>query len=851
MAPYISDSAVKFLRSRRGIAAVCAALLLAMFLVRPGASRLKTRIANSIGNALQRRVEIGSVDLRLLPRPGFDLENFVVQDDPAFGPEPVLRAGEVSASLRLSSLLRGRIEISQLSLTEPSLNLARNADGHWNIENLLERTSATAVAPTAKTARESRPAFPYIEADHGRINFKLGPEKKPFTLTEADYSFWQDSENTWGMRLKARPIRTDLSLSDTGQLRIDGTWQRAGTLRETPLKFDIQWEGAQLGQATKFFTGQDRGWRGGISANVDVAGTPADLSLRSDAMLEDFRRYDIPGGGLLTLHTHCEARYSTVDRGLHQIFCQTPAGDGAVAVLGEVRNVPGPREYDLKLAADRFPAQSLLALIRHAKRDLPEDLLATGALAAEFNLRNEATSPIPKLTGSGQISDLRIRSSSTKAELALGTIPFSVAETTVETLKKSRAVPSAAATDSHIPKLLVGPFPLKLGRPAPATAQIQISPASYDVAVNGEADIPRILQVARTIGLPAINPRTDGWAKLDLHISGPWTGFASPRATGTAQLHAIRAELRGVQGPVEISSATVNLAENGVRVDSLSASLAGSHWIGWLSFPRMCATPLTCPIEFNVHADEVVMAQLTDAFRPHPAKKKWYGLLSDDTPAPPAFLGQMKATGKVTVNRVILSSLVATRVSASIAKDGSHLDLSDVRADVLGGQHRGEWHADFSASPPKYELSGLLRGALLTQLADAMHDDWITGTVDAHYKLEISGRDHDELTHSAKGTFDFDMQEGTLPHIALATGELKIRHFSGRLSIANSRIEMQDGKLQSPSATYAVTGNATLTRDLDFKLVQEGAPTILVTGTIADTQVEFSRRTETRAELKQ
>ena len=842
---------MNFLRSRRGIAVVCAALLLAMFVVRPGASRLKARIANSIGNALQRRVEIGSVQLRLLPRPGFDLENFVVQDDPAFGAEPVLRAGEVNASLRLSSLFRGRIEISQLNLTEPSLNLTRNADGHWNIENLLERTSATTIAPTAKTVRESRPAFPYIEADRGRINFKLGAEKKPFTLTEADYSFWQDSENTWGMRLKARPMRTDLSLSDTGQLRINGNWQRAGTLRETPVQFDLQWEDAQLGQATKFFTGQDRGWRGGISATVDVAGTPADLSIRTDATLEDFRRYDIPGGGQLTLHTHCEAHYSTVDRGLHQIFCQTPAGDGAVAILGEVRNLPGPREYDLKLAADRFPAQSLLALIRHAKKDLPDDLLATGALAAEFNLRNEETSPIPKLTGNGQINDLRIRSSSAKTDLALGTVPFSVTEVAGETFHKSRVAHSAAATDSGALKLIVGPFPLKLGRPAPVTAQILISPSSYDVALNGEGDISRTLQVARTFGVPAINPRTEGWAKLDLHIAGPWTGFASPKAAGTAQVHAVRAELRGVQGPVEISSATVNLAEEGVHVDSLAASMAGSHWTGSLSFPRMCATPLTCAVQFNLHADEIVMAQLADTFRPHPAKKRWYGLLSDDTPAPPTFLAQMKATGKVTSNRVVLTSVIATRTSANIVKDGGRLELSDLRADVLGGQHRGEWHADFSVSPPKYAFSGLVRGASLSQLADAMHDDWITGTADAHYKFEVSGRDHGDLIQSANGTLDFDMHEGALPHVALTNGELKVRHFSGRLTIADGRIEMQDGRLQAPSAIYAVTGSATLTRDLDFKLLQEGAPTILVTGTIEDTQVEFSRRTETRAELKQ
>jgi AsmA protein len=138
---------MSFLRSRRGLWIIAAALLLALFLVRPGASRLKARITNSIGVALQRQVEIGNVHLRLLPRPGFDLQDFVVHDDPSFSAEPVLRAQEVSAALRLSSLLRGRIEISRLILTEPSLNLTRNSEGRWNIEKLLERTAQTTVAP--------------------------------------------------------------------------------------------------------------------------------------------------------------------------------------------------------------------------------------------------------------------------------------------------------------------------------------------------------------------------------------------------------------------------------------------------------------------------------------------------------------------------------------------------------------------------------------------------------------------------------------------------------------------------------------------------------------------------------
>ena len=114
---------MSFWRSKRGILTLGVFVVLALFLVRPGANRLRARIVNSISLALGRPVDVAAVKVRLLPAPGFDLEDFVVHDDPAFGAEPMLRARAVTASLRLTSLLRGRLEIARLSLTEPSLNL--------------------------------------------------------------------------------------------------------------------------------------------------------------------------------------------------------------------------------------------------------------------------------------------------------------------------------------------------------------------------------------------------------------------------------------------------------------------------------------------------------------------------------------------------------------------------------------------------------------------------------------------------------------------------------------------------------------------------------------------------------
>ncbi|MGA9793716.1 MAG: AsmA family protein, partial [Terriglobales bacterium] len=204
-----------FLRSKRVVAAL-AALVLILFLFRPGVYQLRKRIAWSIGSALGRRVELDSVHLRLLPRPGFDLEGLVIYDDPAFSAEPMIRAQEVSAAIRLRSLFRGQLEIATLSANEPSINLVRNDQGHWNLASLIERNAQIPAAPTAKPASEPRPAFPYLEAGHARVNFKIGQTKKSYALMDADVALWQDSENSWGARIKAEPVRTDFNLTDTG-----------------------------------------------------------------------------------------------------------------------------------------------------------------------------------------------------------------------------------------------------------------------------------------------------------------------------------------------------------------------------------------------------------------------------------------------------------------------------------------------------------------------------------------------------------------------------------------------------------------------------------------------------------
>src|SRR6478736_10238482 len=211
---------------KKVVAIVLVVLALCIFLPpNINGARFKNRLASTLSAALGREVKVGSVKYRLFPRPGFDLYDFKVMDDPAFGAEPLLFCGKVTADLRLTSLWQGRLEIANLKLTDdvapPSLNLVYERD-HWNLEPLLLRVEQVPTAPTAKRSAEQRSRFPYIEASSGRINLKVGAEKTPFTVTNTDFAFWLASENVWHIRMEGRPVRTDMNLNDTGEIRMEG-----------------------------------------------------------------------------------------------------------------------------------------------------------------------------------------------------------------------------------------------------------------------------------------------------------------------------------------------------------------------------------------------------------------------------------------------------------------------------------------------------------------------------------------------------------------------------------------------------------------------------------------------------
>lgn len=516
--------------------AVIAALVLPALKTANG---FRNRLEAAMSAAVGRKVTVKNVHLRLLPQPGFELSGFAILDDPAMSAEPLLRADSVNANLRVASLWRGRVEIARLDLKNPSLNLVRGPTGEWNLEQILLHTYQVPVAPTGKPQAEARPRFPYIDAEGGRINIKIGAEKKVYALGDADFALWLASENEWNMRLAGQPMRTDFDLGDTGTLRVSGSFTRSPTPRQTPLKLTINLSDAQLGQLSQFIYGRDRGWRGGVDVEAELTGSPSALNVSGRVSVRDFHRYDVSIPGTLDFEITCGAAYTGTSSsapapGVLQGSCSLPRDRGVLNVSGFYHTGTGDAGANVVAAA--FPVSAALNFARRMKRGIAHDLTGDGAIngsiafnKGQLNSATGASDPADAATITAQAV---LRSKELKPDVDLGTLVFTLAQPQPQPTRTRRRTdkPTESTTFSLLPATV------SLGGSAPVTLSAGTDRAGYDLAMKGEADLARLRTLVSAFGLPTAQLQGDGRARVDLHFDGIWAGFAAPTEVGSVKI---------------------------------------------------------------------------------------------------------------------------------------------------------------------------------------------------------------------------------------------------------------------------------------------------------------------------
>jgi len=793
-------------------------------------SRYKGRVIESMSNALGRPVTVDAIELRILPQPGFYLENVAIGDDSAYSSEPILHSEEVTAYLRLSSLWRGRIEIARLNLKYPSLNLVEREDGSWNLESLLWKASRTQAAPTAARPSASRTRFPYIEASNGRINFKYGLEKNVFSFIEADFTLFSPAENQWRMRLVARPVRTDMPVTDTGVVKAEVTIQRANLLRDAPMKGNITWERVQLGNLTRLIYGEDRGWRGGLELSAQFNGIPAAIQFTTAAKLRDFRRFDISSGDAANLSATCSGELNVSNNLFQNTECRLPLEGGVLSVIGMMRGLRNPR-YDLALAAENLPANALLNLARRAKHDLPDDVSAQGTVSAAFHAQRLTDAP-SSWVGNLVASGLTVHSAVLGKDIS---VTRATALINTEEVPQPRRRTRYTIPADPVRALVIQSFDLPLGAATPATVDGLLDDQHFSLHFKGDVRLERLQQFARAVGIGVPRISLVGPASIDMTVAANWLAFANPEVSGSAQLKNIRAEVPGLSAPVEIASGRLELERNRFTVHNATASAGKISLTGTASFPRSCDADSPCESSFNLTTEEFNPERWNELLNPRLKKKPWYRLVGAPDAAG-SVIANLHAIGHFTAHRLALGNTTGTAFDTNFSIANGVLLLKDTHADLFGGTVSGEWNIDFTGSEPKYESTGAASRVQAEKLGTLLKASFGTGTLTLNYKLEMAGWDAAALTKSTIAQTEFTWSGGALKISPEANAPLRIVAGEGKAALSKDGWTIYGSKWKTPSGIYQLSGTASRDSALALEFTQNGGTIWKVTGTLLKPQ---------------
>jgi len=822
----MTEAVHRWKKKRRRLWLTLAAMvvLLALVIVPPlvSLSRYKSRITQLMSASLGRPVRLSSVELRLFPVPGFVLTDLTVEEDPAYGAEPILHANTVTASIRLLSLWRGRMEIGTISVDEASLNVVRTPQGYWNLDPLF-RTAAAKAQPAPGEPGAGRKQrvipLPYLEATNSRINFKRGAEKLPFSLVDTDLSFWQEQPGDWRIRLRGQPARTDLSLdlADTGLVRLEARMQRAQELRQMPLHVDLEWREAQLGQLARLLIGSDPGWRGDLTGELHLDGTPDAARIQTRLRATGVHRAEFAPAAPMDFDANCGFLYRLSARAVENLECDSPLGDGRIHLAGNLPGSGSPPRLSVEL--DRIPVAAGLDALRTVRSDFGPGLEAAGTVSGKIGYDASAPATLPPekpararrsnrariakmrppaprpLTGSFTVEGFRLSGDGLSS-------PIQAAKVVLTPVVAPPPISEAVEVPAGVERVaLEATLTIPAGGAAPLAVTARLARRGYQLAVHGQAGMARAKELAHLAGMSSaagVDSLSGDPVTLDLSAAGPWlvpesapfsksplaagavnsvAGEPEPEhgteagpspagdvLSGTVTLRNVNWKADFLANHVEIAQAILRLGQGGLEWDPVVFSYGPVKGTASLEAPLHCEAAEPCAPRFSVKFGNLDASTLQAAILgAHEQGTLLSTLLArlrpstaNSAPAWPPLEGTVQA------DSLTLGPVTLIGATASLRIFPSGAEITDLDAELLGGHVHGGGTLTVATGQgkPAYTLDGQFEKLSPAAVGKLLGMSWSGRTLDGESKIELSGFTDKDLAASVKGTLHFEWRHG-------------------------------------------------------------------------------------------
>lgn len=815
-------------RRKVRVAAIAVALLAALAWLGPGflsAERYRHRLEEGLARVLKRPVTFSSASLRLLPRPGFSLENAVIHEHPAFGSEPFARADRIDGDLRWSSLWRARLDFARLHLERPSFNIVRNDQGEWNVENLLLE-SGVASAGSGREA-DGTAATPFeVEADDGRLNFKVGADKKPLAIVELRARLRFDpARGLVEYRLAGNPVRSDLPTPPPGNLELAGEWKPGADFGGT-LKATLRTRGALLYNWVPLVTGGNPEIYGVMDADVRLAGSLRVIEIEGEGRLTQLHRWDIlPPAELMPIAVHFRGEFDRT-RGRATIeSLDASFKDSHLHLSGAVDRIPSAPDLDLVLALERSRLEDFVTVAR--RLGAPGGGLGfSGRVDGLMSVQG----PWAERRYGGFLGAREVSLQTPSGSFALSEVALRIDKDGV------RLAPVKVALAPRVELVAEG----ALYRQAPAGKNHQAAAAPrYEVRVSAKSvELRDVVRFGRALGFPAVKGLdAQGGGTATFVLAGSAWPLTRPSLSGRAEIRAARLLVPGLTEPVNIPRARIQVNGDRLVVDPVTAVMGTSVFTGRLEHQGERQNPW----RFEVKANSLSLEQ----------GALWFDVLGHRPPL--ALLERIPGLGSVSARRSVASSLFSALNAqgrfespvvsfrslrledfrAAVDISGRVLEIGGASFRVGGGRGKGRVAVDLSSAPARIQGAVTLAGARLQSLSSrlpaALHGAHASISGSATFATRGLTREEMSAGLDARGTAqlknvlfgDFDplqslVRQAHWGELEPMHGEVALREATVDFTIRDRRVTVTRQPLELEGARLQLTGALGFQGDLEL-----------------------------------
>jgi hypothetical protein len=826
-------------------------------------SPLQRKFTAHLEAAFGRPVEVGSYDFSFWDGPSLVAYSVRVDEDQRFGHEYFLHADSISVRLRWESLLRGHIELGTLSLSNPSLNLVRDAAGEWNVAEWLPRPGENAAPPVA--VGPSLPTLPLrfrkIEIEGGRVNFKQGDEKLPFAFVDVSGSVETDSPGLWRIDLDATPWRAAVPLQQVGTIRVSG--HVGGTSsRLRPAALDLSWSDASLSDVLRLASDDDHGIRGTLALELNAKTEEPDgtWALRGAAQLGGLHRWDLASrSDNPSLSLLAQARWNPATSFLDFTGATLEAPHSNLHAAGRIswahpRTPPKELAPPVQIAvtSSQINLDDLLDWLRAFHANVADDVAAQGVVAVRGNLDGW---PLRVVNATGSTEGAELTGAGLQAAAHLGRVQFRYDRGIVSVLPATLSFVGAnRGASTRSAKVVVassdGSFQLSV-----STRSAHGALPAWHVAGSGR-DMRDLVSAAGALGLNI----SRGWdlagpVSCDLLWSGtdvPWrvrpTGWIEFGASGAAEGAALHAPF--LNQPIDQIHARADLKPGKQQIALTSARAFGAEWSG--TFDR---TDIEPEWQFVLSADTLSGADLDRWLNPLWRESFLDRMLPFLNPRLPAVAvpESLRASGRLALDEFDLPPLAVHHLEAELKIGGRHIELANATGQVYGGTLAGSLVADLQA-PPSYKVNAAFSRVDLSALTAASPAlaNLFDGSAQGKISFTASGATRADLLSSlgCQGQADFTSPAihgidlaASLRASAVVPGVSRFSNATASFACSSRTIQVQNLSLAAPGPDVVGSGAITFSRDLDLRFhfvspaPKLAEPSYRVTGSLASPKI--------------